>query len=163
MSGIKIFAVVASFCGAFAITSALAQTIDVKGDTAGQTALTERGATTNGTNSTAGTATPSDQKGGQHVAKQEASKGGAVIIPKPTPNAAGNTTALNGDESAIAPRADVANAQGPDAQAIRSAESTAHKTVYDPNDQLGTSTEGTTRPIPGVNASASSNAAEAQQ
>jgi hypothetical protein len=144
------FAAAMSFCGALAFTPAFAQSVDVHSDTAGQTALTERGATTNGTNSTAGDATPGAKTGEQKVGKKEASKGGAVITPKPARNAAGNTTPLLGDQSAVAPRANVANAQGPDAQAIRSAESTAHKTVYDPNNQLGTSTEGTTRPIPGA-------------
>ena len=104
MSGINKLVTAMSFCGAFALTSALAQTVDVKSDTAGQTALTERGVTASGANSTAGVATPGDKTGEQQVGKQEASKGGAVIIPKPTRNAAGNTTPLNGDESAIAPR-----------------------------------------------------------
>lgn len=150
MAGSNKLMAVMSFCGALALTSALAESVDVKGDTAGQTALTERGVTTNGTNRTAGVATPTDQTAEQQVGKQAASKGGAVIVPKPTRNAAGNTTPLNGDESAVAPRANVETAQGPEAPAIRSSESTAHKTVYDPNDQLGTSTQGTTKPVPGA-------------
>jgi hypothetical protein len=47
----------------------------------------------------------------------------------------------------VAPRADVADATGPESQAIKSADSTAHQTVLDPDDQLGTSTQGKTRPV----------------
>ena len=135
-------------CGAALTTSAYAQTVDVNGPTAGSTAKTEKGVTTNGNNPTAGNATlPPDH--GQMRAGNDAPKGG-VIVPKPTPDAAGNMAPMNGDESGVAPRADVANATGPDGQAIRSADDTAHKTVYDPNDQLGTSLEGKTYPVPGA-------------
>jgi hypothetical protein len=58
---------------------------------------------------------------------------------------------LNGDESGVAPRADTANATGPEGEAIRSADATAHQTIYDPNNQLGTSVKGKTRPITGTN------------
>jgi hypothetical protein len=78
---------------------------------------------------------------------EPAPKGKAKIVPKHTANGAGNMPQTNGDESGIAPRADMANATGPDGQAIRSADSTAHKTVLDPNDQLGTSLEGRTKPV----------------
>ncbi len=40
--------------------------------------------------------------------------------------------------------------QGTKAQAEHSAEATAHKTVNDPNNQLGTSLQGRTRPIAGA-------------
>lgn len=150
MAGVNKLVAAMSFCGAFAVTFALAQTVNVNSDTAGQTALTERGITTNGTNRTAGVATPGHRRPHQRVGKKVASKGGAVIVPKPGRNAAGNMAPLNGDESGVAPRANLRNARGPNAQAARSADSTAHRTIYDPDDQLGTSTEGTTRLAPGA-------------
>jgi hypothetical protein len=144
MASIRAFAVIL-ICGAALTSSAYAQTVDVNGPTAGSTAKTEKGVTTNGKNPTVGAATlPPDH--GQMRADNKAPKGG-VIVPKPTPNAAGNMAPMNGDESGVAPRADVANATGPEGPAIRSADDTAHKTVYDPNNQLGTSVEGKTYPI----------------
>lgn len=137
-----------AFCSAMALTSAWAESVDVKGDTAGQTALTERGVKANGSNATAGAATPVDQKGEQKTNKKVASKGGAVIHPKASGKPAANTPL---SESAVAPRADVKTAQGPDAQAIKSADSTAHNTVVDPDDQIrSNSTAGNTQPIPGA-------------
>lgn len=149
MTGIRALAVILA-CGAALTIPAYAQTVDVNGPTAGATAKTEKGVTTNGNNPTAGNATlPADQ--GQMRADNNANapKGG-VIVPKPTRNAAGSMAPLNGDESGVAPRADVVNATGPEGQAIRSADDTAHKTVYDPNDQLGTSLQGKTYPVAGA-------------
>ncbi len=40
--------------------------------------------------------------------------------------------------------------QGTEAQAEHSAEATAHKSVNDPNNQLGTSLQGRTRPVAGA-------------
>lgn len=147
MTGIRALAVILA-CGAALTASAYAQTVDVNGPTAGATAKTEKGVTMNGNNPTAGNATlPAGQ--GQMRADNNAPKGG-VIVPKPTRNTAGTMAPLNGDESGVAPRADVANATGPEGQAIRSADDTAHKTVYDPNNQLGTSVEGKTYPVVGA-------------
>jgi hypothetical protein len=146
---IKVLAAILSFSASLTI-SAFAQTVDVNGPTAGSTAKTEQGVTTNGKNPTAGSATLPPDSGQMH-ANNEAPKGG-LIIPKPTPDAAGNMAPMNGDESGVAPRADVANATGPEGEAIRSADATAHKTVYDPNNQLGTSLEGKTLPAPAASA-----------
>jgi hypothetical protein len=67
------------------------------------------------------------------------------------PSGVGNMAPTNGDESGVAPRANTTSATGPKGQAIRSADSTAHQTVYDPNNQLGTSVEGKTKPVTGAN------------
>jgi hypothetical protein len=125
---------------------ASAQTVDVQSSTAGSTAKTEKGVTTDGNNTTAGAETRAPASAQMRADNEPAAKGKARIVPKATASGAGNMPQTNGDESGIAPRADTANATGPDAQAIRSADSTAHKTVYDPNDQLGTSLEGRTKP-----------------
>ena len=139
------FLAAAALCGALAVP-AFAQTVDVKGDTAGATALTERGVTKDGKNPTATAVT-----GQANSAAPE--KRDTLIIPKATPNGgAGNMPRLNGDESANTPGADLKNLTGPEAQTIRSADADAHRAVYDPNNQLGTSLEGRTQPVPGVNA-----------
>lgn len=145
------FLAAAALCSALAVP-AFAQTVDVKGDTAGATALTERGVTKDGKNSTAGVATAAPGIGriGSSAAPQDRD---AHIVPKPTPKGgAGNMARLNGDESANTPGADLKNLTGPEAQAIRSADADAHRAVYDPNNQLGTSLEGRTQPLPGANA-----------
>ena len=144
----------ASLFSVMALTaSAQAQNVDVNGDTAGATALTERGVTKEGSNPTAGVATAAPAPLTVSAAPQDRD---AHIIPKPTPKGgAGNMVRLNGDESADAPGADLKNVQGPDAQAVKSADATAHKTVFDPNDQLGTSTQGRIKPVPGASSDAS--------
>jgi len=131
-------------CGFFVATGgslALAQTVDVNGPTAGSTAITESGVTTSGNNPTAGKATevvPKNQ-GSPSVGNR---KMATSIVPKPTPHGgAGNMAPLNGDESGVAPRADTSHATS----AVAQADETAHKTVYDPNDQLGTTLDGTPR------------------
>ncbi len=123
-----------------AATAAFAQTVDVKGATAGETALTEKGVTANGKHTSAGTLT----RRGDQNAREVPANVHTHIVPKPARKGSG-LTPLNGDESGVAPRAPVDNAD----QAQRSAESTAHKTVYDPNNQLATSTRGTTLPASG--------------
>jgi len=52
--------------------------------------------------------------------------------------------------------------QGTKAQAEHSAEATAHKSVSDPNNQLGTSLQGRTRPIAGAEADSQATASIAQ-
>ena len=129
------------------VGAASAQTVDSNGPTAGSTAKTEKGVTTSGTNSTAGIATMkpgSDQRRANNAPRP---LGQAMIVPKQGPSGAGNLAPLNGDESGVAPRGNTSNATGPKRQAVRSAESTAHQTVYDPNNQLGTSVQGKTQPV----------------
>jgi hypothetical protein len=130
-----------SLCGILAFTgSAFGQTVNVEGATAGPTAKALSGVTSAGENPTAGKATPvgkPNQRGNSRVFHTHAS---STFVPKPAGSGTGNTAPLNGDESGVALSANTQNA-GP---AARSAESTAHKTVYDPNDQLGTSLEGKT-------------------
>jgi hypothetical protein len=58
----------------------------------------------------------------------------------------GNTRASERATEAASPHL----GQGTKAQAEHSAEATAHKTVNDPNNQLGTSLQGRTRPIAGA-------------
>ena len=52
--------------------------------------------------------------------------------------------------------------QGTKAQAEHSAEATAHKSVSDPNNQLGTSLQGRTRPIAGADADSLATASNAE-
>ena len=52
--------------------------------------------------------------------------------------------------------------QGTKAQAEHSAEATAHKSVSDPNNQLGTSLQGRTRPIAGADVDSQATASAAQ-
>lgn len=52
--------------------------------------------------------------------------------------------------------------QGTQAQAEHSAEATAHKTVNDPNNQLGTSLEGRTRPVAGSDGGSQNNTTSPQ-
>ena len=52
--------------------------------------------------------------------------------------------------------------QGTKAQAEHSAEATAHKSLNDPNNQLGTSLQGRTRPIAGAEADAQATASNAE-
>jgi hypothetical protein len=127
------FWLVCGFFVAMGGSLALAQTVDVNGPTAGSTAKTESGVTTSGNNPTAGKATevlPKNQ-GSPRVPNR---KMATSIIPKSTPHGgAGNTAPLNGDESGLSPRANTSHATS----AVAQADETAHKTVYDPNDQLG--------------------------
>jgi hypothetical protein len=51
--------------------------------------------------------------------------------------------------------------QGTKAQAEHSAEATAHKSLNDPNNQLGTSLQGRTRPIAGAEAESQTTASNA--
>lgn len=131
--------IAASISMAFA-GPAFAQAVDVDGATAGSTAKTLSGVKSDGKNPTAGIATPSSKP--DQRTKTTALHAKAVITPKSRGNGAGKMAPLNGDQSGVALRADTSNA-GPSA---RSAESTAHKTVYDPNNQLGTSLKGATVP-----------------
>ena len=128
-------------------TIATAQTVDVNGPTAGSTAKTEKGTQVDGSNPTAGEATRLPNPGAKRADNAPAAKGRSVIVPHAGPRGAGSTVPLNGDESGVAPRADLAGATGPKGRALRSADSTAHQTIYDPNDQLGTSLEGKTKPV----------------
>jgi hypothetical protein len=137
---------IAALMGCALIVPTFAQTVDATGPTAGSTAKTLKRVTTNGDNSTAGAETRKPDSTQLRADNQPPAKGKAIIVPQPTPTGAGNVAPLNGDESGVAPRADVADATGPDSQAIRSADSTAHQTVLDPDDQLGTSTQGKTHP-----------------
>ena len=52
--------------------------------------------------------------------------------------------------------------QGTKAQAEHSAEATAHKSLNDPNNQLGTSLQGRTRPIAGAEADSQTTASNAE-
>ena len=73
--------------------SAQAQSVDVGGNTAGATALTERGTTLDGKNSTAGAATASP---GLRAEMAPAPNSNTHIVPKPTPKGgAGKTIACN--------------------------------------------------------------------
>jgi hypothetical protein len=137
---IKGLLIAASMSAIFA-GSTFGQAVNVEGSTAGPTAKALSGVTNNGENPTAGKATPTAQPN-QHGNSRVFHSHAAAFIPKPARNAAGNMAPLNGDESGVALSANTKNA-GP---AARSAEATAHKTVYDPNDQLGTSLEGKTLP-----------------
>jgi hypothetical protein len=137
---IKGLLIAASMSAIFA-GSAFGQAVNVEGSTAGPTAKALSGVTNNGENPTAGKATPTAQPN-QHGNSRVFHSHAAAFIPKPARNAAGNMAPLNGDESGVALNANTKNA-GP---AARSAEATAHKTVYDPNNQLGTSLEGKTLP-----------------
>ena len=79
--------------------------------------------------------------------------GSSALAQSPTRNevAAGPAPpAESGDPSQQ--RTDAASphlGQGTQAQAEHSAEATAHKTINDPNNQLGTSLQGRTRPVAG--------------
>ena len=130
-------------------SAALGQTVDSNGPTAGSTAKTEKGVTSNGTNPTAGIATKAPDKAQRRADNAPRPIGRAKVVPRQGPTGAGNLVPLNGDESGVAPRADTTNATGPEGQAVRSADSTAHQTVYDPNNQLGTSVQGKTQPATG--------------
>ena len=141
----------ASLCSVMVLAaSAQAQSVDVKGNTAGATALTERGTTLDGKNSTAGAATASP---GLKAELAPAPKNSNThIVPKPTPKGGAGTTArLEGNQSADAPGANLKNLSGPDAQVARRADADAHSTVYDPNNQRG-GAQGHTPLVPGVNA-----------
>jgi hypothetical protein len=149
MSGIvgRTFVVIL-LCGSCVLAGiAYGQAVNVNSPTAGSTAKTEKGVTVNGSNSTAGVETHAPDRGQIRADNAPAAKGKAVIVPRQGPSGAGGMAPLNGDESGVAPRADTANATGPQGQAIRSADSTAHQTVYDPNNQLGTSVQGKTQPV----------------
>ena len=127
-------------------TIAYGQTVNANGPTAGSTAKTEKGVRPDGSNSTAGVQTRKPDAGQLRASNAPKAKGRAMIVPRQGASAAGNTAPLNGDESGVAPRANTANATGPNGRAIRSSDTTAHQTVYDPNNQLGTSVAGKTRP-----------------
>jgi hypothetical protein len=140
-STIKGLLAATSICGIMAFAgSAFGQAVDVKGATAGPTAKTLSGVTNQGDNPTAGMATPVAKPNQQADGRVIRTHASTHIVPKHPGNGAGNMPRLNGDESGVALSANTKNA-GP---AARSAEATAHKTVYDPNNQLGTSLKGTT-------------------
>ena len=145
------FLVATAVCGVLAVP-AWAQTVDVKGNTAGATALTQRGATKDGKNSTAGDATASPDFRSEILKKPNARD--AHIVPKATPKGgAGNVARLEGDQSANMPGADLRGLKGPDADIARRADADAHRAVFDPNSQRGGAV-GHTLPVPGVNVAA---------
>jgi hypothetical protein len=94
------------------------------------------------------------------------SLGGMIILSSPA--VAQQADAGAGDETSVMPPSD--NADGPPknlgqgtlAQADHSAEATAHKSVNDPNNQLGTSLQGRTRPVPSADASPQNGAPASQ-
>jgi hypothetical protein len=140
-SNVKRLLAAASICGSFAFAgSAFGQAVNGTGPTAGPTAKALSGVTGNGANPTAGKATPVGRPGQHANSRVFHTHASSTFVPKPAGNGTGNITRLNGDESGVALSANTKNA-GP---AARSAEATAHKTVYDPNNQLGTSLEGKT-------------------
>ena len=146
----RVFAAVL-LCGSCGLAGiAYGQTVNANGPTAGSTAKTEKGVSVDGSNSTAGAQTRKPDREQLRADNAPAAKGKAMFVPKQGASGAGSTAPLNGDESGVAPRANVANATGPEGQAIRSADTTAHQTVYDPNNQLGTSVEGKTQPVTGA-------------
>jgi hypothetical protein len=67
----------------------------------------------------------------------------------------GNTRADGQPTEAASPQL----GQSTKAQAEHSAEATAHKTVNDPNNQLGTSLQGRTRPVAGAGTGSQNNTA----
>lgn len=71
--------------------------------------------------------------------------------------AAQNQQAEPSEQSVDAPLKNLG--QGTKAQAEHSAEATAHKSLKDPNNQLGTSLQGRTRPIAGAEAGSQNQAA----
>jgi hypothetical protein len=106
--------------------------------------------------------------GGKNKALMALSLCGAFLLATPVvaqPADAGSapTEVAAPDESA-SPQADGQPrnlGQGTKAQAEHSAEATAHKSVNDPNNQLGTSLQGRTRPIAGADADAQATASNA--
>jgi hypothetical protein len=90
---------------------------------------------------------------------------GAFLLATPVvaqqPDAAAPTQA--GDDSASPPADGQPKnlGQGTKAQAEHSAEATAHKSLNDPNNQLGTSLQGRTRPIAGAEADPQATASNA--
>jgi hypothetical protein len=70
-------------------------------------------------------------------------------------NEPGNTPAGEQPAEAASPQL----GHGTKAQAEHSAEATAHKTVNDPNNQLGTSLQGRTRPVADAGAGSQNNTA----
>lgn len=76
----------------------------------------------------------------QTIDEKEATTGPAVLIQP------GSTAGSEQPTEAASP--DIG--QGTKAQAEHSAEATAHKSVNDPNNQLGTSLQGRTRPVDGT-------------
>ena len=119
-------------------TPARAQNVDVRGDTAGSTAQTLSGTKENGDNPAAGKATPVTKPArADNRTRALAAHNRSHIMPKPPRRTAG-IAGMVGDESGVAPSADTKNAT----PQTRAAESTAHKTVRDPNNELGTSLQG---------------------
>ena len=142
----RIFALIL-LCGSTVwVTTSYGQTVNANGPTAGSTAKTEKGVRPDGSNPTAGVQTRKPEAGQLRASNAPKAKGRAMIVPRQGASAAGNMAPLNGDESGVAPHANTANAVGPNGRAIRSSDTTAHQTVYDPNNQLGTSVAGKTRP-----------------
>ena len=87
-------------------------------------------------------------------ADQAVEQSDATAAPAPLgqPSAAGNESTPPAIDDTTRPldqgaQAAVNLGQGTKAQAEHSAEATAHKSLKDPNNQLGTSTSGRTRPI----------------
>ena len=76
------------------------------------------------------------------------------------PQGAQNQQADVSEQPANAPPQNLG--QGTKAQAEHSAEATAHKSLNDPNNQLGTSLQGRTRPIAGAEAGSQNQTAQNQ-
>ena len=92
--------------------------------------------------------------------------GGLLILGSPA--VAQQTQAGGGDAAPVTVPSDDADGpprslgQGTLAQAEHSAEATAHKSVSDPNNQLGTSLQGRTRPVVSADANPENKASPAQ-
>jgi len=107
--------------------------------------------------------------GGKNKALMALSFCGAFLLATPVvaqPADAGSapTDATAPDESTSPPADGQPRdlGQGTKAQAEHSAEATAHKSVNDPNNQLGTSLQGRTRPIAGAEAGSQASASNAE-
>jgi hypothetical protein len=94
------------------------------------------------------------------------SLGGMFILSSPA--VAQQADAGAGDATSVTPPGNNADGppkklgQGTSAQAEHSAEATAHKSVKDPNNQLGTSLQGRTRPVASTDASPQNGAPASQ-
>lgn len=94
---------------------------------------------------------------------------GAFLLATPvvaqSADAGGAPTETAAPDDSASPQADGQPrnlGQGTKAQAEHSAEATAHKSVNDPNNQLGTSLQGRTRPIAGAEAGPQTTASNAE-
>jgi hypothetical protein len=86
----------------------------------------------------------------------------AVAQPADTAGTPAEVTAPDENGSPVADEQPKNLGQGTKAQAEHSAEATAHKSVSDPNNQLGTSLQGRTRPIAGADVDSQATASAAQ-